>query len=213
MTDVAWAVRETAEWLLPSLPELDDDLRNVVVGHALDLVEDSRALIVDDQSTHHLGLYAVVLAAFGALTEHLGDAAKARRQLDDALVRAAEAGASAYVESRLGVRLDDPDSAFDRIAENFIARGRARFGSSFRYVDETRTDSLYIARIETCLFDRFLREKETAELTPLLCRLDIVWADELQRRCPSVAFTRPTTLAAGDDACRFQFACLPDERR
>jgi hypothetical protein len=42
-------------------------------------------------------------------------------------------------------------------------------------------------------------------MTPLFCALDKVWAEALEQPQYGVRFERPTTLARGDDVCRFQF--------
>jgi hypothetical protein len=43
----------------------------------------------------------------------------------------------------------------------------------------------------------------------IFCALDSVWIDELHQPRYGTRFARPTTLAKGDDACRFQFSRSP----
>lgn len=66
--------------------------------------------------------------------------------------------------------------------------------NAFRYVDDVRD--------ERRLF---------VNMTPILCALDTVWADDLHRPAYRVRFERPTTLANGNDACRFQFTKTDDQ--
>jgi len=219
MTQIARAVNETIEQILASLDESTalgtkpaDSLRETITAQALSLCANDRSLIVDPQSERLLGFSSAVLATYHLLSELTENSQEARRLVGDALVRTAEEGSTTYIEARLGIRLDEPESAFDRIANCFIERGESRFGSAFRYAQDVLDEERCFVRIEKCFFDSFFRTHQAEDLTPLLCRLDIVWTEELHRRCSTVAFSRPTTLAAGDDACRFQFVRVNTER-
>lgn len=208
------AVRDTVIQMLEAMDEPlgsrtawpSADLQTAIEDQALGLCESNRGFIVDPQSERLLGFSSAVLAAHRMLSDRTGEPERAKRAIGRALVRAAEKDVDSYLEARLGVRLRDPQTAFDRIAASFIERGEDRFGRSFRYVQDRLDGAHCFVRIETCFFDGFFRAHSAHDLTPLFCDLDIVWAEELQRRCPTVTFSRPTTLAAGDDACRFQFA-------
>ena len=73
-------------------------------------------------------------------------------------------------------------------------------------MEDVRDDSRTFVNIERCLFNEFFRRNGAPEVIPILCALDNIWADELARPRYGVRFERPTTLARGDDACRFQFS-------
>jgi len=113
---------------------------------------------------------------------------------------------AAYLEDRFGITQDAPDEAFARIAENYQPRGQRLFGSGFIYVQAVQTAERSDTHICKCLFNDFFRAHGAAELTPVFCALDSIWADELHKPRYGVRFERPTTLAAGGDACRFQFS-------
>jgi len=213
MTEATRAADEAVEQILGLLStRVSDGLDTEVTSEAHALCTDSGSFLVDSQSEWLLGYSAAVLACHRVLTKQTGRLEEPKRLIGDALTRLAEERRTSYVEARLGVRLDDPESAFARIAESFIERGESRFGQTFRYVQELLDEERYFVQIETCFFDRFFRLHKAEDLTSLLCRLDIVWAEELHQRCPTVEFSRPTTLAAGDDACRFQFHRVNKER-
>ena len=213
MTHGVRAVDGAIDQILASLDEPSaGNWRNQISDQARTLYTESQSYVIDAQSESLLAFTSAVLACHRALSAKIGDPEEARRLLGGALIRSAEDSSASYLETRLGIRLDEPDSAFDRIADCFKERGEARFGKTFRYVQEALDEDRYHIRIEKCFFNQFLRDHQAEDLTPLLCRLDIVWADELHRRCSTVRFARPTTLASGDDACRFQFAHIRRER-
>lgn len=54
-------------------------------------------------------------------------------------------------------------------------------------------------------FNDFFRANNANALTVVCCAMDYVWAEELAHPRYGVRFERPTTLAAGDDTCRFRF--------
>ncbi len=172
---------------------------------ALNLAKHAESLAVDAQGKEHLEFAASILASVHKLQGLLGGCEAARQFVGDALVSSFKLRAAEYVVRRLGVNLDSPQTALPTIAANFIPRGDVLFGKGFRYACERSSPSEFCARIDSCLFDAFFRTMNAPEMTQLLCRLDIVWADALELNCPSIRFDRPTTLAQGDDTCRFLF--------
>ena len=88
---------------------------------------------------------------------------------------------------------------------NFQKRGEQRFGSAFRSATTAQDGSRNFVNIERCFFNDFFRANDAKEVISLFCALDKVWAEALEQPRYGVRFERPTTLANGDDACRFQF--------
>jgi hypothetical protein len=111
-----------------------------------------------------------------------------------------------YVAQRFGIASDAPHDAFDRIAENYLPRGQQLFGSGFTYVEAVHETDRSFTHVRRCLFNDFFRRHGAPELTSIFCTLDSVWIKELHQPKYRVRFERPTTLARGDDACRFQFS-------
>jgi hypothetical protein len=114
-------------------------------------------------------------------------------------------GLSGYLESRFGIADEAPHQAFARISESFHKRGEERFGLTFRYPADIRDGRRNFVNIERCFFNDFFRANRAPVVTSLFCALDKVWAEPLEEHRYGVRFERPTTLANGDDACRFQF--------
>jgi len=110
---------------------------------------------------------------------------------------------------------DAPAQASARIPENFKTRGEARFGKLSPLSRTCRMRTAPFTNIHRCFFNDFFRANGAAEVTSIFCALDNVWVDALHEARYGVRFARPTTLAQGADACRFQFsrapACAVDE--
>ena len=154
-----------------------------------------------------------VLIAYRLLRPVIGEK-RARGAIHSVLSRQFRRHAPAYLEDRFGITQDAPGEAFARIAENYQPRGQRLFGAGFSYVQAVQTAERSDTHIRKCLFNDFFRAHGAAELTPIFCALDSIWVDELHKPRYGVRFARPTTLAAGDDACRFQFtrAAASDSR-
>ena len=65
--------------------------------------------------------------------------------------------------------------------------------------------SFYSENIKQCGYHEFFKANGAPELTILLCDWDNNWADEIKPDKHGIEFSRPTTIAKGDDMCRFQF--------
>jgi L-2-amino-thiazoline-4-carboxylic acid hydrolase-like protein len=162
-------------------------------------------LAVDSAGARWLTLCSVLLAAYRRLLAVGEDKATALAILQTAMTVPFRAGIHAFIRDRFGISQDAPQDAFERIAATFQSRGEQRFGRAFTFVAGVRDDRRSFTNITTCLFDDFFRANGVPELTAVCCALDLVWADELAHPRYGVRFERPTTLSAGDDACRFRF--------
>ncbi len=111
-----------------------------------------------------------------------------------------------YMTSRFGISQNAPEEAFDRISQNFMTRGEKLYGSRWTYVQSVQDHDQFQVHVTKCLFNDFCRAHGVPELTALFCALDGVWIEELHKGRYKTHFERPTTLAAGDDVCRFQFS-------
>ena len=78
-------------------------------------------------------------------------------------------------------------------------------GSTIRYVQDVQDAERSFTNIHRCFYNDFFRANGAPEVTPIFCAMDYLWAEELEKPQYGVRFERPTTLARGDDMCRFQF--------
>jgi hypothetical protein len=115
----------------------------------------------------------------------------------------------AYLAERFGISQEAPGEAFDRIATNYKDRGERIFGPEFVYVQVVQDSTRSFTHIKRCFFNDFFRAHGAPELTSIFCTLDAIWIDELHQPQYNVRFERPSTLARGDDACRFEFSRPP----
>jgi hypothetical protein len=171
---------------------------------AEELVQANRHMAQDAPGEQWLRTSSVILAAY----QHLSPVVGGPRLLTiflDALAKSFREQITGYLESRFGISEDAPREAFHRISENFQKRGEQRFGSAFRYTSDVQDATRNFVNIERCFFNAFFRANGATEVTPLFCALDKVWAEALEQPRYGVRFERPTTLARGDDVCRFQF--------
>lgn len=181
------------------------ELENTMRAEAKRLASKNEALAVDAAGRRWLTLSCVLLAGYRTLLPLVGDRQAALAVLRSAMTRPFAVGIKAFLTDRFGISQDAPEDAFERIAETFQIRGQELFGRSFRFVPGNRDEAHSFTVITKCLFNDFFRANGAGELTAVCCAVDNVWAEELAHPRYRVRFERPTTLAAGDDACRFQF--------
>jgi len=176
-----------------------------VRAEAQRLAAASTRLVCDAQSAGWVGVCSIVLASYRDLCNLHNDQWTGLTMVREALIKPFRESITPYIQRRFGITQEAPHEAFERISENFKSGGESRFGSAFNYVQAEQDESRSFTHIERCLFHDFFRANSAPEMTPLLCALDNVWADELSHTKYGVRFERPTTLAEGQDACRFQF--------
>jgi hypothetical protein len=181
------------------------DVEGSLRAEAYRIASENAALAVDGAGRRWLTLCSVLLAAYRTLLPLVGDSPAALEVLRSAMTRPFTAGINAFLRDRFGISQDAPEEAFERIAETFQSRGEERFGRAFRFVPDDRDEARSFTKITRCLFNDFFRANNAGELTVVCCAMDYVWAEELAHPRYRVRFERPTTLAAGDDACRFRF--------
>ena len=106
---------------------------------------------------------------------------------------------------RFGISEDVPEEAFTQIAANFKKRGEEQYGKGWTYVQDVQDERHSFINIEKCFFNDFFCANGVPEMTLICCTTDSLWIDELEQPRYGIRFDRPTTLAQGDDMCRFQF--------
>jgi hypothetical protein len=169
------------------------------------LAEINATRAIDGPSQRWLMVCCLTLATYRVLEPFLGDGRAVLELLQDALAQPLKANIKEYVAERFAVSQDAPSDAFDRVSQHFATRGKERFGQAFEYVHDVRDAARSFTKITKCFFNDFFRANDAPEVTPIFCALDFVWAEELADVRYALRFERPTTLAAGDAACRFQF--------
>lgn len=157
-----------------------------------------------DPSERWLRLCRLVLGIYRFLKVFVGSK-RALAIITAILSRKFRKQSQEYMSMRFGISQRNPGQAFDQIAENYKSLGEKTMGSNFIYREALKSEMQSHIHIERCLFNDFFREHGAPEAVAIFCALDSVWADELHKPQYRTRFTRPTTLAGGDDACRFEF--------
>lgn len=160
-----------------------------------------------DPSRRWMAVAWIVLLAYRALRLLVGSE-RAIAAIRDVLSRQFRRHKATYMEERFGIDPSRPGDAFDRIARNYQRRGIELFGPRFTYIQVVQTPGESHTHITKCFFNDFFRQHRAPEAVKIFCALDAVWIDELHDPRYATRFERPTTLASGGDACRFQFSRL-----
>lgn len=176
-----------------------------IENEARALFEANRDMIIDPPSEGHLRISALLLSTFRKLKEKQPDIEKVVYDIDQALVQPFRDRVDGWLETRFGLKEENADEAFDKVAQNFASRGAAQYGESFEYVQEKADSAENLVQIRKCFFNDFFRRNQALEVLPILCGMDMVWAAALNDGPYNVRFERPSRLAAGQDACRFYF--------
>ena len=194
----------------PQITELHgrswEEIETAVRDRMTKLTEQNEARMIDAPSRQWLLLASMILAAYRELLPLVGDEQAGFSILRNAMAAPFKERLTGYIADRFGISQDTPEEAFNRIAENFKARGEERFGKAYTYVQEVQDDGRSFINIQKCFFNDFFRANGMPEVTPIFCAMDNLWAEELEKPCYGVRFERPTTLAQGGDMCRFQFS-------
>ncbi len=159
-----------------------------VRSEASRIAEENAHFAEDPAAARWIAISSMLLATYRSLRSSLGDEKRTLKLLREALMSPLREQITSYIEARFGISQDAPEEAFRRVSQNFKSRGEVSFGRSFRYVDDARDDRRTFVNIEKCLFNEFFRENGAPEVTPILCALDDVWADELSEPRYGVRF-------------------------
>ena len=182
-----------------------EEIETAVRERMTKLIDQNKARIIDAPSRQWLLLCSMILAAYQELLPLIGDEQIALSILRKVMEAPFKEGLTGYIADRFGILQDAPEEAFNRIAENFKARGEKRFGQTYTYVQEVQDEGRSFVNIQKCFFNDFFRANGMPEVTPIFCTMDNLWVEELEKPQYGVRFEHPTTLAGGDDMCRFQF--------
>lgn len=184
------------------LPANQDNLIAAVRQQADELYDTNKALILDQPGAGSILISALALAAYRELAAHLGSKREAWQTVQSALTRPQTAWIQKVM--RLALRLSrDPLALMANISQK---KQLQAYGKGF--VFSTHTDNMqthFATHVHRCLYHEFFKANGAPELTLAFCAFDNIWGDLLQGSEYGVRFDRPTTIAAGEELCRFEF--------
>jgi len=160
--------------------------------------------VEDEKGAIHLKTGCTILAIYRSLEPLFED----KQELLDIIKAMVDSvafreGAETFLSSRLGINPQDPLKAWDQLCSNFLRHGQEEYGAAWIYEQGIKDNNRFFVNIRKCGFADFFLENGAREVLYLLCAVDYIWADALEKY--DIKFLRPTTLSEGGDACRFQF--------
>ena len=90
-------------------------------------------------------------------------------------------------------------------SSNWLRRLWMAAGEAFGFEWPRDDATAYHVEIRSCAFVRFCAAEGMPEVGPLLCEFDASWIEAIDTPRHRLRFVRPTTIAWGDDRCRFYF--------
>ncbi|MGH9940315.1 MAG: L-2-amino-thiazoline-4-carboxylic acid hydrolase [Blastocatellia bacterium] len=176
--------------------------------HTQQVFDASAAALPDPQARVIYAYCSLVLAAFREFRAETGD----------------DAGAYAFARKVFQRTLERPMRWLPKIwlwfahdPVGFLSRwSLARFfqrnqGMSMEFAEEKSDDAVVLV-VRRCAYHQFFVAHGEPALTPVLCMLDRVWMEVIDRSPRPVRTERPSTISAGGDSCRFRFIRDHDKR-
>lgn len=152
---------------------------------------------VDQTTQSHLIFASVALSSYRIWLRE-------GRDKDDAKAKVRRAARSFLKRStQLMMRIayffaKDP---FEVVRKYSVEKPQEIYGPSFEF-ENAEIEGGFVSIVNVCGFRSFLARHGADELIDVFCEWDRIWIDALPN---SIAFDRPTTLAQGGKACRFEF--------
>ncbi len=94
-----------------------------------------------------------------------------------------------------------------KFIEKSTLQSKKTYGS-FLDMREENAPKQFTSVITSCGFFDFFNRRGIPELTSIFCKWDDLWAKEINKQNCGVRFERPTTIAEGEESCRFEFYFL-----
>ena len=181
------------------------DFVRTVMTQSSEIVSLNEDLVTDKVNLRNVMLSSGILALYRLIIPVLEDKDRAidiiRQVLENEFVKTI----NEYMVQRFDIHQDKPQESFDKVAHNFINRGKRGFGTGFTYKPDISTADRTWVNISHCFFYDFFRRNNAPEVTRVMCALDIVWAKKLKVDGHNVRFNRPATMADGGEVCQFHF--------
>ncbi|MGH9769379.1 MAG: L-2-amino-thiazoline-4-carboxylic acid hydrolase [Blastocatellia bacterium] len=177
-------------------------------NHTQQVFDESMATPPDPQARVIYAYCSLVLAAFREFRAETGDAASAYAFARTVFQRTLERPMRWLPGLWLWLA-NDPVGFLSRWS---LARLCQRsYGPSMEFAEE-KTDDTVVLVVRRCAYHKFFVDHGEPALTPVLCMLDRVWMEAIDRSPRPVRTERPSTISTGGDSCRFRFIRDHDKR-
>ena len=175
------------------------DFVNEISDRAAEVFDSNRELITDQPSQFHLMLTSYLLSAVQIL-EVRTTADQAQEIARKAFIDNGRVLVSLFIRGGMLLSKDK----FGYILKNTGEEVVKAYGDGFDIEVDTDNATFTTTRVKKCGFHEFFKKNGRPELTSLMCDWDNNWSDTLKTN-RHVEFSRPTTIAGGDQSCDFQF--------
>ena len=159
----------------------------------------------DDATRGHHWAACLVLAADRVLEQPISDPADRRRAIEQALLWPGAKSIKFFTRMMLLFSLD----RFKTLSRYAERRVPPRYGDAFAFTTMESTKDTFVQGVSKCFYNDYFRQHGAPDLIQLFCAFDKLWIDEIKPSRDKVRFDRPTTLARGDECCRFVFRRVP----
>ena len=133
------------------------ELRGRIEARVGPIVAQNEDRATDEVSKRNLLFTSLVLAGYRELRDLLGEGPPAVDLLRDSMTELFRPRLREYIHQRFDVHPDRPREAFQRVAANFLERGKSGFGAGFSYEQEVQTERQSFVNVTDCLFLDFFR--------------------------------------------------------
>lgn len=181
-----------------------DKLVSVFETHLKKLETENKNLEKDPQHASYLRLSCLILSIYRTYFKYFENG----QDLIDSIQKTTvdiffSEGLDSYLEKRVGITPGVSKQSWEYICTNFKKNGEAQFGSAWKYEQSIKDDRRCFVNVTKCGFADFFIGNDAREVLYVFCASDYIIGDALEKY--GIRFQRPTILAEGSDACRFQF--------
>lgn len=180
--------------------EQAENICNEIIAEAEKVFAANLGRIIDKPAQGHILMTSYVLASYRILQQYIDDVASIKRIIGDAVCEPGMGWIQWAVRLSLFLARDKMKMMVEQTNKKAVG-----YGESFVIEQQGDGASFYSSNVKRCGYHEFFKANGAPELTRLLCAWDKIWADEIKPDKHGIEFRRPTTIAAGNDMCRFEF--------
>ena len=163
-------------------------------------------LVTDAPSQNNYLMAVYVLAAYKVLQPLITD----NERLINMLAYTFKQTGSTRVKWAMRVGLWFNRNKMKFLVQETKRRALRTYGKSFTVVTAGDCETFFASIVQRCGYYDFFTANGASEITRVMCAWDHNWIDEIKPDKHMVKFSRPVTIAAGGEACEFQFYNLAE---
>lgn len=175
------------------------DIRTATITEADGVIERYRGDWNASCDPYNLEFTAFLIGAYRVLQRRI--APERAREMIEATLRLG----FAWLTDKNRAGLDGAEDPFVMLTEASRDREQSFFGTNFSFERPRDDSSAYHLDITRCWYVEVCIAEGERTLAPVFCSFDRAWFEAVDPARDGFVFRRPTTIADGDDRCRFYF--------